>query len=116
MLANWSFSGIGQLDGATNAASTNPFPIGTYSNSLSVDNSKLEEFKLYPNPTVTGKVTISSRNSSVISAQVFDILGKQVLQADLNNNELNVSSLRTGLYIVKLTQDEATITKKLVIK
>jgi hypothetical protein len=88
------------------------FAQGTLSN----DDFALNSFKLFPNPTSTGKVTIFSRSSSVISAQVFDILGKQVMQAKLSNNELNVSALRTGIYILKLKQDNATATKKLVIK
>ena len=32
VLANWTFGGSAELDGATNTASTSPFPIGTYSN------------------------------------------------------------------------------------
>ena len=32
VLANWSFGGAAELDGATNSESTSPFPIGTYSN------------------------------------------------------------------------------------
>ena len=32
VLANWTFGGSAELDGATNSESTSPFPIGTYSN------------------------------------------------------------------------------------
>lgn len=83
---------------------------------LGVKNLNVSNFSLYPNPTSTGFVTITSNNSDNIQAQVFDTLGKEVLNSTISNNRLNVSSLNVGLYIVKLTQDNASVTKKLVIK
>jgi len=85
-------------------------------NTLGVKNLNVSNFSLYPNPTSTGFVTITSNNSDSIQAQVFDTLGKQVLNNTISNNRLNVSSLNAGLYIVKLTQDNTSVTKKLVIK
>ena len=76
----------------------------------------INEFSLYPNPTDTGFVTISSSNSDALAIQVFDILGKQVKNEILTNNTLDVSNLTTGIYIVKITQDNASTTKKLVIR
>ena len=51
-----------------------------------------------------------------MDVQVFDVLGKQVINQRLTNNNLDVSQLRSGLYIVKITQNNASVTKKLVIK
>jgi hypothetical protein len=51
-----------------------------------------------------------------MNVKVFDILGKQVKNEILSNNTLNVSNLNTGVYIVKITQNNASITKKLVIR
>jgi hypothetical protein len=84
--------------------------------SLSTDNFEATKFSLYPNPTDTGFVTISSSNNDAMNVQVFDILGKQVKNETLVDNTLNVSNLNTGVYIVKITQNNASITKKLVIK
>ncbi|MBU2927842.1 T9SS type A sorting domain-containing protein [Winogradskyella psychrotolerans] len=83
---------------------------------LSVNNYNANTFSLYPNPTNTGSVSISSTNSDAISVQVFDILGKQVKNQTLTNNTLNVANLKSGVYIVKITQNNASTTKKLVIK
>ncbi|WP_458628549.1 T9SS type A sorting domain-containing protein [Winogradskyella sp. PC D3.3] len=83
---------------------------------LSVTNFNANTFSLYPNPTNTGSVSISSTNSDAISVQVFDILGKQVKNETLTNNILNVANLKSGVYIVKITQNNASTTKKLVIK
>ena len=83
---------------------------------LSVGNVSSTTFSIYPNPTNTGKVTISSSNNDAITVQVFDVLGKQVKNEMLTNNTLNVSDLNTGLYILKITQNNASTTKKLVIR
>lgn len=89
----------------------------TFNETLSIENQiSVAEFSMYPNPTSTGFVTITSSNNEAIQAQVFDVLGKQVISNTISNNKLDVSSLNTGIYIVKLTQNNAIITKKLVIK
>ena len=75
-----------------------------------------DAFKLYPNPSKSGFVNITSTGSETILATVFDILGKQVINAAVSNERLDVSTLNTGVYIVKLTQGAATTTKKLIIQ
>lgn len=117
VIGNWSFSGVDQLEGgATNAECTAPFPIGTYQNTLSVGDATITNFSIYPNPTSTGFVNITSTNADAMSVAVFDVLGKQVINDTISNNRLDVSSLNSGLYIVKISQNNATVTKKLVIK
>jgi hypothetical protein len=73
-------------------------------------------FNIYPNPTNIGFVNISSKSSEVINAKVFDILGKEVMKGKVENNQLDVSSLNAGMYILRLSQNNATVTKKLVIQ
>lgn len=114
---NWTYSGINIFDGASvNGDATPPFPIGTYSTTLSIDSLTSVDFRLYPNPNSTGTLTINSTNNSAIGVQVFDVLGKRVINTLLNNNTVDVSALNSGLYIIKLTQDNISITKKLVIR
>ncbi|NNE31595.1 MAG: T9SS type A sorting domain-containing protein [Winogradskyella sp.] len=83
---------------------------------LSNDQFNFESLELYPNPTNKGYITITTQNPNDISIKVFDVLGKQVKNEILTNNTLNVSDLNSGIYIVKLTQNNASTTKKLVIK
>ena len=115
--ANWDYSGINQLEGgATNAACTSPFPEGSYPSFLSVNEIDSNSFSVYPNPTNTGFINISSKSSEVINVKVFDILGKRVLESKVKNNQLNVSNLNAGMYILKLSQNNAPISKKLVVQ
>ena len=85
-------------------------------NTLSSSQFETNNFKIYPNPTNLGYVNIVSKNNAKIDVSVFDLLGKQVIKETLNNNRLNTSKLNAGVYIIKVVQDNATITKKLVIK
>ena len=84
----------------------------------SLDNNKnlFNEFKIYPNPVSNGTVTITSQFTEAITATVFDILGKEVINERVNNNTLDVSQLNKGIYLMKLTQNGASATQKLVIK
>ena len=83
---------------------------------LSNNDFETREFSIYPNPTNTGEVNISSVNATPIAVTIFDILGKQVKNETISNNRLDVSNLKSGIYLLRLTQDGATSTKKLVIR
>lgn len=98
------------LDNLTIAQSFNE----TLSNSNYEVNHNL--LSLYPNPTKTGFVTIKSNQMGVVQAQVFDLLGKEVINTAVNNERLDVSNLNAGVYVVKLTQNKNTSTKKLIIQ
>lgn len=83
---------------------------------LSSNEFDINAFSIYPNPSSTGVITISSPNNDEMNVRIFDILGKEVKNEVLTNNTLDVSSLRTGMYLVKITQNNASTTKKLVIR
>lgn len=74
------------------------------------------DFSVYPNPVSNGTVTIKSASNNPMSVNVFDVLGKKVLETKVSNNTLNVSTLKAGVYILNITQNNNSITKKLVIK
>ena len=90
----------------------------SYNDNLSVGDFNKKSFNVFPNPTNTGSVSVvpsSSSNFGDINVAVYDVLGKQVINKTMTSEKLNVSSLNTGVYIVKITQGNATSTKKLVI-
>ncbi len=75
----------------------------------------IKGFAMYPNPT-KNVLTITTAQNLDKNVQIFDILGKQVLNTVLTGSTLNVSNLNTGLYLIKVTEAKSTITRKLVIK
>ncbi|MCB0461344.1 MAG: T9SS type A sorting domain-containing protein [Flavobacteriaceae bacterium] len=119
VIGNWSFSGVDATDGCTtNASCGSVYPIGSFTTTLSTTDFNQKSFSVYPNPTNTGSVNVvsaSTSNYSPINVAVYDVLGKQVINKTMTSEKLNVSSLNTGVYIMKITQGKATSTKKLVI-
>ena len=89
----------------------------TFNGTLSDNQTLSSNFNigLYPNPTNLGFVNISTNKSGLISAEVYDILGKVVISSNVNNGRLNLSKLKAGMYIIKITQNNLTNTKKLII-
>lgn len=83
---------------------------------LGVKQNAIAGLNMYPNPVSKGTLYITSNSSEAKSVSVYDLLGKQVLNTKTSNNTVNVSSLKGGSYIVKITEDGKTDTKKLIIE
>lgn len=83
---------------------------------LSAKTFEIDNFKIFPNPTSLGYINISSKNNRAFKVGIFDILGKQVLKETITNNKVKVSDLNTGVYILKILQDDVEMNKKIVIK
>lgn len=83
---------------------------------LSAQTLQIEAFNIYPNPTSLGYVNISSNSNAKMDISIFDVLGKLVIKETVNDNVLNVSKLNSGIYIIKVFQNDASVTKKLVVK
>ena len=90
-----------------------------FSGSTPVLNSKknsIAGLNMYPNPVSNGNLYITSNSNQAKSVSVYDILGKQVVRTNTVNNTVNVANLKGGLYIVKITEDGKTDTRKLMIE
>ena len=105
---------VGHLSHSTNARVFSPGL--TNDTPLSINNYQNNLFVMYPNPSNTGFVTIKSNQMGAVQAQVFDMLGKQMINTTVVNERVEVSSLNAGIYIVKLTQNDKTTTKKLILQ
>lgn len=82
---------------------------------LSVKQNQIEGLKVYPNPVTNGTFFINTTSDSTKDVVVYDVLGKQVVKTS-TTNAVNVSNLKSGVYIVKITEEGKTATRKLVIK
>ena len=78
----------------------------------------IEGLSIYPNPIQSNKnvVYISSKQNLKKRVQIFNILGKQILSVNLATNILNISNLNKGVYILNITENGVSETRKLVIK
>lgn len=82
--------------------------------SSSFDN--INGLTMYPNPVSGGTLNFTSAANAAMSVQIFDLLGKEVLKSNVVNNTVNVAKLTAGVYVIKITEEGKTATRKLVIK
>ncbi|MFV0573607.1 MAG: T9SS type A sorting domain-containing protein [Xanthomarina gelatinilytica] len=78
--------------------------------------SDIENLSIYPNPVSTGKVYITSKNNAPKHIEIYNVLGRIILTVTLLQKELNVSKLKAGVYIIKVTENNISTTRKLVIR
>jgi hypothetical protein len=83
---------------------------------MTQSNTSIEGLNLYPNPVTNGKVYITSKNDLEKEIIIFDVLGKKVLQTIITTKELNISNLSPGVYIIKITEENATSSRKLIVR
>ena len=77
--------------------------------------SQIEGLKLYPNPVKGGTLFVETALNNDVHVAIYDIVGKQVLNTIVTNNTVNVSELTSGVYVVTVTEEGKTTSKKLVI-
>ncbi len=72
------------------------------------------KMKIYPNPAID-KIYITSAERQDVKMQVYNMIGECILQKALNNgvNNIDISSLSKGVYIIILTGYEWTVQRKL---
>lgn len=76
----------------------------------------IEGLNIYPNPVSGGRIYVTSKTGLNKEVEIFDVLGKRILQATLSGKELNISELTPGVYIIKVKEGESTATRKLIVK
>jgi len=76
--------------------------------------------KVYPNPSVSGKINISLKNNlnNNLEVEVTSLLGqvflKQKLKTINDSAIVDISGLQTGTYIIKIKTDSLAYTTKLI--
>jgi len=83
---------------------------------MSIDDVNVLDMRIYPNPVDGNFVTILSPINGTKYVQVFDIMGKRVMDTSINNNTLDVSSINSGFYMIKVTIDGQSKISKLIVR
>lgn len=75
-------------------------------------------FSVFPNPTTDKNVTISHNIDGKGTVSVYSLTGALVANSELSSGSqnLNLSSLTAGIYIVKIEAGNQTATKKLIVQ
>lgn len=98
----------------SSTAEAGSFGIEVRSQTLRNTSFSKEDFQIYPNPT-NGALHISGIQEEV-SVEIFDLLGRKVMSIDNvnNNQEFDVQSFSSGVYLVKVKGKHSRFTKKII--
>ncbi len=94
--------------------------VGLYAqDTIDINNLRNDEivgFKLYPNPAIADVVYVTTQNNNLKEVRVYDVFGELVLIEKLSTKAMNISRLSPGVYVVQVTENNKSITRKLVVK
>lgn len=79
----------------------------------------IEGLSVYPNPVKNSASTIfvTSNNRTLLKKiTIYNVLGTQVKKTVSTRKELDISDLKSGVYILKITEDSVSETRKLIIR
>lgn len=98
------------------SASQNDNTIAWYENLtiLGVDENKLTNFTIYPNPS--SELLFISESHLIQKVEVFDLLGKKMNSFTEDFEQLDITNLRSGLYLIKIYSDNTIYLEKFIKK
>lgn len=78
----------------------------------------IEGFAVFPNPVTSGFVTIKTTDRAPKEISIYNVLGKRVFVQKYStaSKQFDISSLNSGIYIMKVIEGDKIETKKLVIR
>ncbi|SHM14819.1 DUF5074 domain-containing protein [Chryseobacterium polytrichastri] len=85
--------------------------VNSTTSTLATAEVKKIELGIYPNPT--SDVLNIKTQEKIVSAVIFDLSGKMI-NAPINNGQINVSTLTKGMYILKVVTDKAVYQQKFI--
>ncbi|MFK7905544.1 MAG: chondroitinase-B domain-containing protein [Chitinophagales bacterium] len=110
---NWSFSTI-TYDEAGNQKGTPGIQndgMGTSINDVLLEG----KIRMYPNPANT-VIHIVSELESPFTLQLYNILGKEMTEANFTGRSIDVSEVPVGVYLVRLNVGDKSVVKKVLIQ
>ena len=83
---------------------------------LSTIENEILDMMIYPNPVDGNYVTILSPVQGLKEIEVYSVTGRKVMSTSINGSTLDISSLNTGFYLVKLIINGQNRVSKLVVR
>lgn len=98
----------------TSFASNTCDNLGLHTQTLSMPQHEFSNLRAYPNP-VKNTLHIDLNTSKTTSIEIYNILGKKVISELIQDSgNINTQNLSPGIYILKITQGNTSISKKLL--
>ena len=83
---------------------------------LSTSENKILDLVIYPNPVDGNYVNILSQAQGLKEIEVYSVTGRKIMGTSINGSKLDVGSLNTGFYLVKLIINGQNKISKLVVR
>ena len=83
---------------------------------LSTIENEILDMMIYPNPVDGNYVTILSPVQGLKEIEVYSVTGRKVMSTSINGSTLDISSLNTGFYLVKVIINGQNRVSKLVVR
>lgn len=87
-----------------------------FSSTLSVNpvKTKITDVKIFPNPTF-GEFQITSKNDEQVQYMIVSVDGKVISQGQYSGSKtIDLSGYNSGIYLIRLRSQQATVTKKII--
>lgn len=83
---------------------------------LGIETLSPKEFKIYPNPSNGNFNVIFDDSNAIHSVEIFSLLGQKVFEKKNSQTaSISVTNLQKGTYLIKVTKDSKSTTKKIII-
>ena len=79
--------------------------------SVGVEQVQIQEMQTFPNPT---NKYINWKGINAESAEIYDVSGRLIMTNYRPNGRLDISSLKEGIYHLKLLSNKGTFVSKVV--
>jgi len=90
--------------------------LGSHAVTLSNEEFNSGEFSIYPNPATQQFTVNFKEGDGSFSIAIYSVLGQKVFEKqNTNNKTVGIQHLSKGTYVVKITKDSKTLTRKLLI-
>ncbi|MCF8322501.1 MAG: T9SS type A sorting domain-containing protein [Flavobacterium sp.] len=118
--SNWLNNTINGIPTDANATATGISTFGDFAigevDALGIEDNNFKSVLIYPNPVKNGVLNINSSLDSNINITLFDITGKAVLSSGSINNQIDVKSVRSGVYFAKIRSGKTESVQKIIIE
>jgi hypothetical protein len=88
----------------------------TIDTGLSNIDNEILDMKIYPNPVNKDFITIISPLQELKQIEVYSVTGRKVMDANTYKNKLDVRSLASGFYMIKVSVNNQSKVSKLIIR
>jgi len=103
--SNWTYLGP---CGATNSNATQ-------SDGSEITAPPITAFTLYPNPVTSGVLNVDVLGATATDYVIFNVVGQRVASGSFTN-ALDVSSLKSGMYILQVNTEAAQFTERFIVE